>query len=160
MELMFLYFYNLCITPVEQWDWLVLVWGRMSRFACLHQMHSWTFWTEAYLQTSSRVPVLQPVNIFCQNKPSRQKINSWRKSASKTGLKWYNLLSLRHTVRFPLALRRTINSYTLCIITCLTGISFSDLAHSLDLIDFNWFIFVFTTKCCILCKCHYGVIVH
>lgn len=148
MKLMFLYFYNLCITPVEQWDWLVLVWGRMSRFACLHQMHSCTFWTEAYLQMSSRVPILQPVNIFCQNKPSHRKINSWRKSASKTGLKRHNLLILRHYCPFSSCIE-THNEqlHFECIITCLTGISFIDLAHRLDLIvDFNWFIFVFTTQ--------------
>ncbi len=124
---------------MPQWNCQLDWWGRTSRFACQHQLHSCTFCT-----MSSKVLDLKPVNMFTKMDHYNQKINPCRKNASRTGMKDVDPETCH---LFPLALRRTINSCTLCIITCSRGIYFTDLGQVLDLnVYVSWFIFVFTAQ--------------
>lgn len=145
----FLHFYNLSFTPVELPARLMLVWGRTSRFACLHQLHSCTFCTEVYLHRCL------PKFLFCSLWTFLPK---WTITIRKQILaeKMHERCFNDRTVTWTLTLRHVICFLlpwdaqwivTLWIITCSRGIYFTNLGHILDLsVYVSWFIFVFTAQ--------------
>ncbi len=140
--------------------WLMLVWGRTSRFYinCTPALFALRhIYTDVFQSSCSAA-----CEHFYQNGPLQSENKSLQKECMKDLWFWWQNCYLNFDPEtchlFPLALRHTMNSYTLCIISYSRGIYFTDLGHILDLsMSVDLFLYsLHKFRFCILCKSHYG----